>query len=209
MPEHARIIHLGGGKLIFVCGPGLSYANGQPLRPGEQAPFDLRTQFNLGAAQVPVPLHHPAITLALMATGTLPAPPGQLILGRDPSKWSSVIQHPIASSQHATVTIDRMMVIDHSSTSGTYVGTSRIPAGTPTPIEPNAILAFGPVPVQVQLLMRLAQAPRAPMASSALFMSPAYEAASPAPPQAGPRPGSSPALPAMQGHGGHDPVRAS
>ena len=55
---------------------------------------------------------------------------------------------------------DRMMVIDHNSTSGTYVGTSRIQPGTPTPIDPNGILAFGPVPVQVQLLMRLAQAAR-------------------------------------------------
>jgi ABC-type multidrug transport system ATPase subunit/pSer/pThr/pTyr-binding forkhead associated (FHA) protein len=182
MPEHARIIHLGGGKLVFVCGPGLAYANGRPLRPGEQAPFDLRTQFTLGAAQVPIPLHHPAITLALMTTGTLQAPPGQLILGRDPSKASIVIQHPSVSSQHATVTIDRMMVIDHSSTSGTYVGTNRIPAGTPTPIEPNAILAFGPVPVQVQLLMRLAQAPRQPLASSAVFMSPAAPPVQPAPP---------------------------
>ena len=65
MPEHARIIHLGGGKLIFVCGPGLAYANGRPLRPGEQAPFDLRTQFTLGAAQIPVPLQPSGLALDL------------------------------------------------------------------------------------------------------------------------------------------------
>jgi ABC-type multidrug transport system ATPase subunit/pSer/pThr/pTyr-binding forkhead associated (FHA) protein len=179
-PEHARIVHLGGGKLLFVCGSGAAQAGGRPLAPGEQAPFDLRTQFTVGRGQVPVPLHHPAITLALMATGTLPAPPGQIILGRDPSKASIVIQHPSVSSQHATVIVDRLLVIDHSSTSGTYVGTARIPSGTPTSIDPGAILAFGPVPVQVQLLTRLAQAiaaaPRQPLASngsSAIFAAPA------------------------------------
>ena len=164
-PEHARIVHLGGGKLLFVCGAGVAHANGQPLQPGQQTPFDLRTQFTVGPGQVPIPLHHPAITLALMATGMLAAPPGQLIIGRDPTKASIVIQHPSVSSQHATVIVDRMMVIDHSSTSGTYVGASRIAAGTPTPIEAGAILAFGPVPVQVQLLVRLAQAPRQPAGS--------------------------------------------
>jgi len=150
-PEHARIVHLGGGKLLFVCGPGVAHAGGRPLSPGEQAPFDLRTQFTVGPGQVPIPLHHPAITLALMATGTLPAPPGQIILGRDPSKASIVLQHPSVSSQHATVIVDRMLVIDHSSTSGTYLGTTRIPSGTPTPIDASAIVAFGPVPVQVSL----------------------------------------------------------
>ncbi len=188
MPEHARIIHLGGGKLVFVSSAApesVAHANGRPLRPGEQAPFDLRTQFTVGAGQVPVPLHHPAITLSMMGSGMLVAPPGQIVLGRDPTRASIVLQHPSVSSQHATVTIDRMMVIDHSSTSGTYVGTARIPTGTPTPIDANAILAFGPVPVQVQLLMRLAQAPRPVMGSSAIMMSPVpprTEAAPPAPP---------------------------
>ena len=171
-PEHARIVHLGGGKLLFVCGAGVAHANGRPLNPGEQAPFDLRTQFTVGRAQIPIPLHHPAITLALMATGTLPAPPGQIILGRDPSKASIVIQHPSVSSQHATVIIDRMLVIDHSSTSGTYVGTTRIASGTPTPIEASAILAFGPVPVQVQLLSKLTAAPRPNLGSSAIMSAP-------------------------------------
>jgi ABC-type multidrug transport system ATPase subunit/pSer/pThr/pTyr-binding forkhead associated (FHA) protein len=165
-PEHARIVHLGGGKLLFVCGAGVAHANGQALQPGQQAPFDLRTQFTVGPGQVPIPLHHPAITLALMATGMLSAPPGQLVIGRDPTKASIVIQHPSVSSQHATVITDRMMVIDHSSTSGTYVGTTRIPAGTPTPIEAGAIVAFGPVPVQAQLLVKLAQAPRQPVGSN-------------------------------------------
>jgi len=155
MPEHARIVHQGGGKLIFIS-HGAASANGRPLAPGEQAPFDLRTQFNVGP--VPVPLHHPSITLALIATAMLQPPPAQLLIRRDPPKSSLVIQHPSVSSQHATVALDRMMVIDHSSTSGTYVGKDRIQAGTPTPIDPNGLIAFGPVPVQVSLLMRLIQA---------------------------------------------------
>ena len=28
MPEHARIIHQGGGKLLFVCGAGTAAAGG-------------------------------------------------------------------------------------------------------------------------------------------------------------------------------------
>jgi ABC-type multidrug transport system ATPase subunit/pSer/pThr/pTyr-binding forkhead associated (FHA) protein len=214
MPEHARIVHLGGGKLLFVCGPGVAHAGGRQLRPGEQAAFDLRTQFTVGSAEVPIPLHHPAITLSLMATGTLAAPPGQIILGRDPSKASIVIQHPSVSSQHATVIVDRMLVIDHSSTSGTYVGTSRIPSGTPTPLDANAILAFGPVPVQVQLLVRLAQAmaaaPRQPFGSSAFYQAPALQLAGAAQPQPGTGAMAMPPPEALRGsQAAIDPMRGS
>jgi ABC transport system ATP-binding/permease protein len=195
LPEHARIIHLGGGKLVFVCGSGIAHANGRPLRAGEQAPFDLRTQFTVGAGQIPIPLHHPAITLSLMATGMLVVPPGQIVLGRDPSRASIVVQHPSVSSQHATVILDRMMVIDHSSTSGTYVGTTRIAAGTPMPIDAGTILAFGPVPVQVQLLQRLAQVPRQALGSSAMMMSPVPPPVALAAPPAPPPPGAERAQP--------------
>jgi len=197
LAEHARIVHQGGGKLLFVNGPGTSSAGGRQLGPGEQVAFDFRTQFVAG--RVPIPLHHPAITLSLLTTGTLNAPPGQLILGRDPTKASLVIQHPSVSSQHATVTLDRMMVIDHSSTSGTYVGTTKIAPGTPTPIDPNGILAFGPVPVQVQLLMQLAtaMAQRGPLASLN----------TPMPPAASPKPGTE-AMPAVQNFAGGAPGTA-
>ena len=202
LAEHARIVHQGGGKLLFVNGPGSSSAGGRQLGPGEQAAFDFRTQFVAG--KVPIPLHHPAITLSLLTTGTLNAPPGQLIIGRDPTKASLVIQHPSVSSQHATVTLDRMMVIDHSSTSGTYVGTTKIAPGTPTPIDPNGILAFGPVPVQVQLLMRLAQAmaQRGPMASLNTPMPPPAS-----PSNAPPKPGTE-AMPAVQSFASGSPGTA-
>ena len=45
-----------------------------------------------------------------------------------------------------------MMVVDHGSTSGTYVGGQRIPPNQPVPLDPNGVVAFGPVPVPVSLL---------------------------------------------------------
>jgi ABC-type multidrug transport system ATPase subunit len=156
-PEHARLVHQGGGKLSFVnLGSGASNASGRPLGSGEQVPFDFRTQFFLG--QVELPFDHPAISLCLMAVGQQSAPAGTLVLGRDPSRTSIALQHPSVSSQHATVALDRMMVTDHNSTSGTYVGGVRAAAGTPTPIPPDGLVFFGPVPVRVPLLMQLAQA---------------------------------------------------
>ncbi|MFO0593167.1 MAG: FHA domain-containing protein [Polyangiaceae bacterium] len=183
LPEHARIVHQGGGKLVFMAAGHGAAAGGRPIAPGEQIPFDFRTQFTIGAAMVP--LNHPAITLMLMAQGSVQAPAGQLVIGRDPARASLVVAHPSVSSQHATVMLDRMSVMDHGSTSGTYVGPNKIAPNTPTPIDPNGILAFGPVPVQVGLLMRLGQAARgpqqAPMQQAPMQAAPPV--ATPQPPQ--------------------------
>src|SRR5687767_3694854 len=60
MPEHARIVHQGGGRLLFVdAGVGPTFANGAPVPPGSSVPFDFRTQFHV--AHTPVPNNHPAI----------------------------------------------------------------------------------------------------------------------------------------------------
>ena len=85
MPEHAPDDPPRRRQARLRLRPGDRLRQRPALNPGEQAPFDLRTQFTLGAAQVPIPLHHPAITLSLMTTGLLAAPPGQIVLGRDPS----------------------------------------------------------------------------------------------------------------------------
>ena len=45
----------------------------------------------------PVPLAHPAIALMLMAPGTVQAPRGQVIVGREASRASLVIAHPAVS----------------------------------------------------------------------------------------------------------------
>src|SRR5262249_29537633 len=69
-----------------------------------------------------------------------------------------VIGNSAVSAHHATVMMDRMMVQDDGSTSGTYVGGQRIPPNQPVPLDPNGVVAFGPVPVPVSLLGQLAQA---------------------------------------------------
>jgi ABC-type multidrug transport system ATPase subunit/pSer/pThr/pTyr-binding forkhead associated (FHA) protein len=153
-PHHARIVRQ-GAQLFFVdLGAGPSTANGAPVAPQQPVPFDFRTVFAVGSVQVP--LAHGAIPAMLMAPGQLPAPRGQLVVGRDATRASLVIGHSAVSGQHATVMLDRMMVVDHGSTSGTWVGGRQVPANQPTPIEPNGIIAFGPVPVPVGLLMQFA-----------------------------------------------------
>jgi ABC-type multidrug transport system ATPase subunit/predicted component of type VI protein secretion system len=183
-PEHARIVHQGGGKLVFipslphtfvqVQGPQGGATQTRPLQPGEQIPFDFRTAFTI--ANVTVPLSHPSILMMIMTVGQVNAARGQLVVGRDPGRSSLVIQHPSVSSQHATVMLDRMMVVDHASTSGTFLGQARtkIAPNTPTPLDPNGIIAFGPVPVPVSLLGQLAQAAAAGPAAQASLETNAY-----------------------------------
>ena len=155
-PLHARLVKQ-AGQLTFVdAGVGPSTANGAPVSPGQPVPYDFRTQFALGG--VPVPMGHRAIVLAILSMGSAPSPRGQLIVGRDAQRASLVVGHSAVSSHHATVMLDRMSVVDHGSTSGTYVGPQPIPQNTPVPFDPNGVIAFGPVPVPVALLVQLAQA---------------------------------------------------
>ncbi len=153
--HHARIVRQ-QGQLFFVdLGAGPSTANGAPVPPQQLVPFDFRTVFVLGG--VPVPLSHPALSAMLMSIGQVQAPRGQVIIGRDAARASLVVAHAAVSGQHATVMLDRMAVIDHGSTSGTWVGGHKALPNQPTPIDPNGIVAFGPVPVPVGMLAQLAQ----------------------------------------------------
>ena len=189
-PQHARIVHQGGGQLLFADnGVAPSFVGGQPLAAGGSAPFDLRTPFVCG--QVSVPLNHPAIALMLMQRGSTQAMPGQIIIGRDPARSSVAIHHPSVSSRHATVMLDRMLVVDEGSTSGTYLGAGRIAPNAPTPLDPNGVVAFGPVVVPVATLGQIAQAmaggpvqqAQAPMSQAA-----AHVQAAPPPQPAVPQP---------------------
>jgi ABC-type multidrug transport system ATPase subunit/pSer/pThr/pTyr-binding forkhead associated (FHA) protein len=162
-PEHARISRNAAGSLLFVAlGAAPTTANGALLTPREPVSFDFRTVFALG--QTPVPLAHPAIVALLMSHGTLAAPRGQLVVGREASRASLVLAHPAVSAHHATVMLDRLMVVDHASTSGTYVSGQRIAPNQPTPFDPHGVLAFGPVVVPVALLVQIAQSNAAPAA---------------------------------------------
>lgn len=161
-PRHARIAKQAGQLVFLDAGAGPSLANGAPIAPNQPVPFDFRTQFAVGggggAPGVPVPLSHPAIVLMTMARGSLSAPPGHLVIGREAGTASLVIANSAVSANHATVMMDRMMVQDAGSTSGTYVAGQRIPPNQPVPLDPNGVVAFGPIPIPVSLLGQLAQA---------------------------------------------------
>jgi len=171
-PHHARIVRQNGHLFLVDLGFGPTTANGAPVAPQQQVPFDFRTTFAL--AGVPVPLAHVGIGTMLMAPGQLQAPRGQIIVGRDAARASLVIAHGAVSGQHATVMLDRMMAVDHGSTSGTWVGGQQLAPNQPAPIDPNGLIAFGPVPVPVALLAHIAQgalagaAPAMPMSPMAL-----------------------------------------
>ena len=84
-PQHATIVHQGGGTLMFIDNrSGQTSVNGQPLAPGASVPFDFRAQFVVG--QMPVPNVHPALALMLMSQGSAPVVPGQVTIGRDAQK---------------------------------------------------------------------------------------------------------------------------
>ena len=156
-PVHARIVHQGGGQLVFVdAGAGPSFANGAQLAPGSSTPFDLATQFACG--QAAVPNSHPAIALMLMEVGKLPVTPGQLVFGREPARSNVVINHPNVSGQHASLSLAPLSITDLGSTSGTWVNRERLPPQQPRPLDPHAMVAFGPVVAPVALLQQLAAA---------------------------------------------------
>ena len=156
-PEHARLQHGGDGQLVFIdSGAGQSFANEQPLAPGTPVPFDFRTQFRVG--QTPVPNAHPAISLMVMQKGNAPITPGAVTFGRDPARANIVLQHGSVSGAHATIGLQPLSVTDVGSTSGTWLGQERLIPNTPRNVEPNALVAMGPVPVPIGLVQQLAQA---------------------------------------------------
>ncbi|MFZ5895633.1 MAG: FHA domain-containing protein [Myxococcota bacterium] len=184
MPEHAAIVHHGMGNLVFIdAGAGPSAANGRQLPPSSSTPFDFRTEFAVGHAAVPN--SHPAIVLMLMAMGQAASKPGELSIGRDPARASLVIQHPNISGLHATFTLNPIGVVDHGSTSGTWLGQERLPTEQRRPLDLQGIVTFGPVPVAVQLLLQLAAARNSQQTGAAAVVAPAAAplAGQPAPQQ--------------------------
>ncbi|HEV3194293.1 MAG TPA: FHA domain-containing protein, partial [Polyangiaceae bacterium] len=153
-PHHARLVRQ-GGQLFFVdLGVGLSTASGTTMAPNARVPFDFRTSFAVGSAAVP--LAHPLIGSMLMSPGQFQPPRGEVVVGRDAARASLVIAHAAVSGLHATFLLDRMMVVDHGSTSGTWVQGSQAAPDQPTQVDPNGVVVFGPVPVLVNLLVQFA-----------------------------------------------------
>lgn len=156
---HAELRHQPDGGFVFVNGTtGASTADGRSMAPGEEAPFDFGTIFQIGEAVVP--LDHPAITKSLLSRGEVAARPGQLIIGRDPTRVTLVLQHQSVSAVHCTVALDRRRVTDHSSTSGTYVYGKRIAPDKPTALPDAGDIHLGAIPVSLALLAELDE-PRA------------------------------------------------
>jgi ABC-type multidrug transport system ATPase subunit/pSer/pThr/pTyr-binding forkhead associated (FHA) protein len=178
-PHHARVVRQGSLLSFLDLGAGPSTANGAPVQPHQPVPFDFRTVFALAGA--PVPLAHPALSAMLMSPGQMQPPRGHVVVGRDAARASLVIAHAAVSGQHATVMIDRMTVTDHGSTSGTWVVGHKVLPNQPTPLDPNGVVAFGPVPVPVGMLAQIAHVPL-PAAQPQQAQPPA------ASPQAGPGP---------------------
>ncbi len=189
MPEHAAIVHQGGGALLFVdAAVGPTFANRAPLAPGSSVAFDFRTAFAVGQAEVPIA--HPAIVLMLMAEGQVPAKPGVLTLGRDPARANWVILHPNVSGLHASLNLNPLGIVDHGSTSGTWIGQERLAPEQRRAVDPQGFVVFGPVPVSVQLLLSIAASRSAaqhtgPAAAVAPVAAAAHHAPAPAVGQAG------------------------
>jgi ABC-type multidrug transport system ATPase subunit/pSer/pThr/pTyr-binding forkhead associated (FHA) protein len=162
--RHARIVQ-DNGKLYFENGTGPATCNGSPLAPNARQEFDFTNEFKVG--DVAVPLAHPAIVQMLLSKGELPAQPGSLTFGRDPSRSHVVVRHPNVSGRHATITATPLAVTDHSSTSGTWVNRQRLSANQAQSVDANTIIAIGPVPMPVGLALRLmGQAPQRPATSN-------------------------------------------
>jgi ABC transport system ATP-binding/permease protein len=155
--HHARVVRQGGGLSFIDLGAAPSTANGAPVSPHQPVPFDFRTVFALAGAHVP--LAHPSLAAMLMSVGHVQPPRGQIVIGRDAARASLVIAHAAVSGMHATVHFDRMTVIDHGSTSGTWVAGQKATPNQPTPIDPNGIIAFGPVPIPLGALAELTHSP--------------------------------------------------
>jgi ABC-type multidrug transport system ATPase subunit/pSer/pThr/pTyr-binding forkhead associated (FHA) protein len=153
-PHHARIVKQDGALAFVDLAAGQTSANGAPVAPGQSVPFDFRTQFALAGS--PVPLAHPAILGMLLSPGQLAAPRGHVVLGREAARVSWVLSHPAVSALHATVMLDRVMLIDHGSTSGTWLQGQRVAPNQPVPIDPNGVVSLGPVTIPVSLLVQLA-----------------------------------------------------
>ncbi|MCB9584442.1 MAG: FHA domain-containing protein [Polyangiaceae bacterium] len=153
-PEHARIVHQGGGQLVFVDGgTGQTTANGQPLQPASTVPFDFRTQFVVG--QATLPNAHPAIALMLLDKGQLAPTPGELTFGRDAARCHIVVHNQNVSGRHASFRLQPFSVTDHGSTSGTWLGQERLPPEQARPIDANALVAIGPVPIAASVVQQL------------------------------------------------------
>lgn len=153
----AEIVHQGNGRLVFVPAFGSIWeADGRALAPGQPVPFDFRTQ--LTSRGVALDNLHPSIPGLLMSRGGLDFEGAELVVGRDPQRCHVVIVSPGVSGRHLTFTFPNatdIRVIDHHSTSGTWLHGERLPPEQEHAVAPLDILSIGPVPVRADSLRAL------------------------------------------------------
>ncbi len=157
LPVHARIERRANGALMFINASGSTRAGSDALGAEEERAFDFRTSFTLGEAAA-LPLTHPAITLMLLSRGQAAESPGEVRLGRDPARNDIVVQNPIVSGQHASLTGTPLTITDRGSSSGTFIDSERLPSGGSRALPASAIVRLGPVPFSVALLDELRRA---------------------------------------------------
>lgn len=151
----AEIIHQGGGRLSFLPKTGAAWRAGETvLRAGVVVPFEFSVAYRLGDSVVPNA--HPHLCLMLMSLG-FARPTGQeLVVGRDPQRCHLVLTSPGVSGRHATIRFGSgVSVVDHDSTSGSWLDGKRLPPETEQSLREEDIVALGPVPVPVSLARRI------------------------------------------------------
>lgn len=146
----ALVVHRGSGKLAFIAEvDGLCNVDGRPLSAGTMVPFDFRSHFVIAGVEVPVT--HEELCIMAMSRGHLRPEHNRITFGRDPARCHIVMSSPGVSAHHLTVEFPSATVIDHESTSGTWVQGHRLPAEQPVEVGRRDILAVGPLPLPVHL----------------------------------------------------------
>lgn len=155
VPELAAlVVHRGAGKLAFVAEvEGLCSVDGRPLSAGTMVPFDFRSSFVIAGMELPVT--HEELCVMAMSRGHQEADRGRITFGRDPKQCHIVMSSPGVSGHHVTLEFPSATVIDHDSTSGTWLNGHRLAAEQPTEVQKSDVLAVGPLPLPVHLAERL------------------------------------------------------
>ncbi len=187
-PRHAELFVRGGELIVLDLGAGQTVADGRVVAPGERRALTLRSELRLG--ETPVSLAHPAVCELFLARGDAASAPGSYVLGRDPARSDVVVAQASVSGAHARVEAAPLSIVDLGSSSGTWVGATRLQPNVPHPLVESDLVSLGPVVVTATLLRDLAtrlaqgaQGQRAPQSAASPMEA---QSAAQAPAAAGP-----------------------
>ncbi len=158
-PRHAEL-RWRDGLVLQDLGQGRTTVDGRVLGPNEAVPLQgFHANVTVGDARVP--LTSPEISkLFLDRTAVPTAAPGQVVVGRDPSRANVVVSHPTVSSLHLRVDLQSRTLTDLGSKSGTFDRNSqRLPANAPVPLDMAGGYSLGAVWIPAQVLLEMAGAP--------------------------------------------------